>query len=191
MRIIAGKYRGRRLAPVRGDVRPTSDRLRETLFNVIGERVIGSTWIDLFAGSGAVGIEALSRGARFVLFSDTSRAAIRLLKRNLEMCGVEEGFQIREQDAFAVLRGMKPGFADVIFCDPPYDFGRYEKLLRRMVDFGNLGPHTIVVIETFKKSIFQAPEQFETLRDLVSGDAHLAFLRLKSAGEEVSLGPTS
>jgi 16S rRNA (guanine966-N2)-methyltransferase len=133
MRIISGKYRGRRLAAVRGDVRPTSDRLRETLFNVIGDRIEGATWIDVFAGSGAVGIEALSRGARFVLFNDTSRDAIRLIKKNLELCGVEEGFQIRERDAFSVLRGLKPGFADVIFCDPPYDFGRYEKLLRRLV----------------------------------------------------------
>ena len=90
MRVISGRYRGRQLAPVRGRIRPTSDRLRETLFNIIGEAVVGSKWLDAFAGSGAVGIEALSREARHVVFNDISRDAIRqllaltLLARQLE-----------------------------------------------------------------------------------------------------------
>src|SRR5215472_2496547 len=95
MRIIAGKYRSRRLAAPAGvQTRPTSDRLRETLFNVLGASVEGSVWLDLFAGSGAVGIEALSRGASMVHFVEHSRRAAELIGANLASLGIEQGFRI-------------------------------------------------------------------------------------------------
>lgn len=182
MRIISGVYRGRRLANVRGSIRPTSDRLRETLFNVLGTSVAGSTWIDAFAGTGAVGIEALSRGARRVVFNDEDREAIRLVKKNLEICGVTEGYEIRELDVFSLLRTFKPPLPQFIFFDPPYDFGRYEKLLKKMLAFGTVGPDTQVIVEVFKKTVLEPPEEFEVTRDLTSGDARLLFFRRKAVG---------
>ena len=103
MRVIAGKYRSRPLASLRGmDIRPTSDRLRETLFNVLTqgnpEALLGTVWLDLFAGTGAVGIEALSRGAKEVHFVENSPAAAEAIRKNLENLGVREGFRIVRQE---------------------------------------------------------------------------------------------
>ncbi|RPJ58319.1 MAG: 16S rRNA (guanine(966)-N(2))-methyltransferase RsmD [Acidobacteria bacterium] len=177
MRIITGKYGGRRLAAVRGDVRPTSDRLRETLFNVLPD-VEGSVWLDAFAGSGAVGIEALSRGARHVIFNDRSKDAIRMIKKNLEICGVDEGYVIREKDVFPLLRSLNRPLPDFVFFDPPYDFGRHAKLLEKMLALGVTSPEMLVIIETFKKTTIEPPTEFEVLRDVLSGDSRLTFLKL-------------
>ncbi len=177
MRIISGKYGGRRLATVRGDVRPTSDRLRETLFDVLPD-VEGSVWLDAFAGSGAVGIEALSRGASHVIFNDRSKDAIRMIKKNLELCGIDEGFVIREQDVFTLLRSLRPPLPDFIFFDPPYDFGRHVKLIEKMLALGVTAPGMIVVLETFKKTRIEPPKEFVVLRDVLSGDSRLTFLKL-------------
>jgi len=177
MRVISGKYGGRRLAPVRGDVRPSSDRLRETLFNVLPD-VEGSVWLDAFAGSGAVGIEALSRGARQVIFNDRSKDAIRMVKKNLELCGVDEGYVIREQDVFPVLRSLKPPLPDFVFFDPPYDFGRHVKLLEKMLDFGVTTPEMFIVLETFKKTTIEPPSELEIVREVLSGDSRLTFVKL-------------
>ena len=99
MRIIAGKYRSRRLiAPEGMETRPTSDRLRETLFNVVAPSVPDSVWLDLFAGSGAIGIEALSRGARTVYFIESGSRAARIIRQNLASLGIEEGFEVIERE---------------------------------------------------------------------------------------------
>ncbi len=181
MRIISGKYGGRRLAAVRGDVRPTSDRLRETLFNVLPD-VEGSIWLDAFAGSGAVGIEALSRGARQVIFNDRSKDAIRMVKKNLQLCGVDEGYVIREQDVFPLLRSLRPPLPDFVFFDPPYDFGRHVKLLEKMLAFGVTTPEMMVIVETFKKTTIEPPKGCKVLRDVLSGDSRLTFLKLPRGG---------
>ncbi|MFB3904776.1 MAG: 16S rRNA (guanine(966)-N(2))-methyltransferase RsmD [Acidobacteriota bacterium] len=178
MRIISGKYGGRRLAAVRGEVRPTSDRLRETLFNVLPD-VEGSVWLDAFAGSGAVGVEALSRGARQVIFNDRSKDAIRMVKKNLELCGIEEGYVIREQDVFSLLRSLKPPFPDFVFFDPPYDFGRHVKLLEKMSAFGVTTGKMLIILETFKKTTIVPPEEFVIVREVLSGDSRLAFLKVR------------
>src|SRR5215471_7191189 len=100
MRVIAGKYRSRRLtAPAGTQTRPTSDRLRETLFNVVAPAVPGSVWLDLFAGTGAIGIEAISRGARMVYFVESSKRALRTIRQNLASLEIEEGFELIERDA--------------------------------------------------------------------------------------------
>src|ERR1700682_5117668 len=111
MRVIAGKYRSRPLRSLRGvDLRPTSDRLRETLFNVLTAgnpaALEGTVWLDLFAGTGAVGIEALSRGAKQVYFVDSSKAAAELIRENLHSLGVEGGFRIIEHDVGRAVRGV-------------------------------------------------------------------------------------
>ncbi|MEP6819368.1 MAG: 16S rRNA (guanine(966)-N(2))-methyltransferase RsmD [bacterium] len=128
MRVIAGKYRGRNLkSPPSLEVRPTSDRLRETLFNVIAPRIVAARFLDLCAGSGAVGIEALSRGAAHVTFVDNSRATCDLIKSNLELCRIERSdSQVIQEEAKTYLRRFvakqpdsgKPW--DLVFFDPPY-----------------------------------------------------------------------
>jgi 16S rRNA (guanine966-N2)-methyltransferase len=172
MRIIGGLYKGRRLGTVRGTIRPTSDRLRESLFDVLGTSVHGSSWLDLFAGSGAVGLEALSRGARQVVFNDRDPEAIALLKKNLALCGIEIGYQVRNEDAFVALRRLagKSAF-DFIFLDPPYGYHRYRKLLERVTEGDLCGPETTVILEIFKKqNLAILPSGLEIRRTLEGGD---------------------
>ena len=115
MRIVAGTHGGRRIAAPRGrDVRPTSDRVREALFSILGARVTGARVLDLFAGTGALGLEALSRGAAGATFVDRDTAAVRA---NLEALGLEA--EVHRRDALAFLRGG-PGPFDLVFLDPPY-----------------------------------------------------------------------
>ncbi len=132
MRVIAGKFRSRPLHSLRGlDLRPTADRLRETLFNVLGAGnpavFEGKVWLDLCAGTGAVGIEALSRGAVQVYFVESSSAAAGLIRRNLDSLGVEAGFEVLKDDVIRALRKLEARnvTADFIFLDPPY---RMEKI---------------------------------------------------------------
>ena len=119
MRIITGKYRGRKIIPPEGndEIRPTSDMAREGIFNVLQTCVEGCRFIDLFAGSGAMGIEALSRGADEVLFCDTGRQSMQLLKKNLD--GIEGKYLVTSRDFRDALRAAK-GKWDIVFCDPPY-----------------------------------------------------------------------
>ena len=114
MRVIAGKFKSRRLeAPTGMHTRPTSDRLRETLFNVVAPRIEDSVWLDLFAGSGAIGIEALSRGARSVYFIESAASAARTIRKNLHTLAINEGAEVIERDAAVALRQgreiMPPG----------------------------------------------------------------------------------
>jgi 16S rRNA (guanine(966)-N(2))-methyltransferase RsmD len=123
MRIIAGTYRSRPLeAPAGLGTRPTSDRLRETLFNVLAPRIESAVFLDLYAGSGAVGMEALSRGAARVEFVERAEPALKVLRANLTRLGLTAGFRIHAASVGTVLRRMKPGAAfDLVFLDPPYD----------------------------------------------------------------------
>lgn len=123
MRIIAGSYRSRPLqAPPGLATRPTSDRLRETLFNVLAPRIQGARFLDLFAGSGAVGIEALSRGAASVDFVEHAEPALRVLKKNLTQLGLTSGFRIHAANVGTTLKRIKSGTEfDLVFLDPPYD----------------------------------------------------------------------
>ena len=152
MRIIAGKFRGKKLASFRADIRPTTDRAREALFNIIRERVPGSVWLDLFTGSGAVGIEALSRGARYVVFNDRNRESTTLVRKNLARCRVEEGFEIHQKDSFTLLRKLRPPAIDFAFLDPPYIFNRHAKLLERLAAMPWMHPECTIVLEVFKKT---------------------------------------
>ena len=128
MRIIAGTYRSRKLeAPPGMNTRPTSDRLRETLFNVLAPRISGAAFLDLYAGSGAVGIEAISRGAGRVAFVERDPAALRVLRGNLERLGIAQGFRIHAGSVKVFLQkrhlnaGPKPERYEVVFLDPPYE----------------------------------------------------------------------
>src|SRR5580704_17163625 len=159
MRVIAGKYRGRPLRSLVGtDLRPTADRLRETLFNVLTAgnpgALEGSVWFDLFAGTGAVGIEALSRGAGMIHFAESSTRATELIKKNLSLLGITTGFQILNQDSVRALRLLDSAnfTADFVFLDPPYDLEKaYKQSLQALSRSHTLKPESIVIAEHQKK----------------------------------------
>jgi 16S rRNA (guanine966-N2)-methyltransferase len=187
MRVIAGKYRSRPLRSLRGlDVRPTTDRLRETLFNVLTagnpEALSGAVWLDLFAGTGAVGIEALSRGARQVYFVDSSPGATATIRANLESVGIEEGFEVMDREALPGLRRLDAQAVtfDYCFLDPPYrDKSAYEETLGFLSQANGMKRSTVVIAEHDKR--FDPGERFgglERYRMLKQGDAALSFYRI-------------
>ena len=187
MRVIAGQYRSRPLRSLRGmEIRPTSDRLRETLFNVLTggnpQALAGSTWLDLFAGTGAVGIEALSRGASQVTFVESSKPAMALIRENLASLGITRGFQLLQSDVLPVLRRSALKAVDFIFLDPPYAAAAaYQRTLELLAGSSALAPNTAVIVEHEKK--FDPGEAFEELqrfRKLQQGDAALSFYRRES-----------
>jgi len=183
MRVIAGKYRSRQLRSLRGlDVRPTTDRLRETLFNVLARMVEGSVWLDLYAGTGAIGIEALSRGARMVYFAEASRKAAEVIRQNLRSLKIEEGFEVQEREAEVALRllNARAVSCDVCFLDPPYRLEHaYARVLGFLGESRLLKPSSIVVAEHEKH--FDPGGTFGALerdRELRQGDAVLSFYKL-------------
>jgi 16S rRNA (guanine(966)-N(2))-methyltransferase RsmD len=186
LRIIAGQYRSRPLRALPGrDTRPTSDRLRETLFNVVtagdSERLAGSVWLDVFAGTGAVGMEALSRGARMAYFIESSRRAAAVIRENLSSLGIGEGFEVAERDAAQALRLLdsRAVVCDFCFLDPPYRAKEaYEETLGFLSQSRLLGPAGLVIAEHDKH--YDPGERFGALqrrRKLVQGDACLSFYR--------------
>ena len=187
MRVIAGKFRSRPLHLLRGmDLRPTSDRLRETLFNVLGAGNAagfeGKVWFDLCAGTGAVGIEALSRGAAKVFFVESSTAAAGLIQRNLASLKAETGIEILREDVVRALRQLKAKNvpADFVFLDPPYRMEKiYGQVLQLLSQSSLVRPDTVVVAEHDKR--FDPGDSFAPLlryRKLEQGDAALSFYRL-------------
>jgi 16S rRNA (guanine966-N2)-methyltransferase len=193
IRIIAGKYRSRQLKTLKGAaLRPTRDRLRETLFNILGELVVGSCFIDAFAGTGAVGIEALSRGAREVIFIENHAAAAALIKKNLESLEIRAEARILSIDA---LRGLemlaKESFnanqgQEILFFDPPYDNAAdYDRVLSFTASSTLLKEGALVVAE--HRSKFDIPETVKNLqrvRVLRQGDVSLSFYRLRKSEPE-------
>jgi 16S rRNA (guanine966-N2)-methyltransferase len=187
MRVIAGIYRGRPLRSLRGmDIRPTSDRLRETLFDVLTagnpEALAGTVWLDLFAGTGAVGIEALSRGARQVYFVETSSAAAKLIEQNLHSLGITQGYRILREDLSGVLWRLQREHvaADAVFLDPPYRMREaYEEALTALANSSSVWAMTLVIAEHEKK--FDPGKEFGSLlrvRKLIQGNAALSFYRI-------------
>lgn len=130
MRIIAGTFGGRRLVAPKGDVaRPTQDRVREAWFSILGAEVQGARVLDLFAGSGALGLEALSRGAVSAVFVEKARASLAALEKNIAELGVEGATTVVKGDALKYAEAMVPGGFDLVFADPPYDLGAGAKLV--------------------------------------------------------------
>jgi 16S rRNA (guanine966-N2)-methyltransferase len=186
MRVIAGLFRSRQLKgkPPAG-IRPTSDRLRETLFNVLGPRVEGSTFFDACAGMGGVGIEAISRGAQFVYFVDQARKATSIIRENLESLDVKDGFRILEMDlgrALDLLERDRMVF-DIVFVDPPYEKDAlYAETLMALGSRSLLAEGGLVVMEHSKR--VQLAEEVGTLRRyrvLPQGDSTLSFYRVETA----------
>lgn len=150
LRINSGKLKGRRLETLRGSaVRPTADRVREALFNILGSKPVGATVLDLFCGSGALGVEAISRGARQAVFVDNNIAVLAMLRKNLARCGLDSGTRVVGCDIAADLTlAAKPGITfDLIFMDPPYRGGLVQPALSLLVQSALLAPAALVVVE--------------------------------------------
>ena len=186
MRVIAGEFRSRALQAPRGDAtRPTSDRLRETIFNVLGPRVEGSRFVDLYAGSGAVGIEAISRGADFVWFAESARPAVATIRANLAALKIAGGFAIEDRSVAKLLNSLveKERRAEIVFLDPPYEENEeYETTLKFLArnHATVLADGAVVVAEHRKKQPLEARYSvLERYRVLEQGDAALSFYLVK------------
>jgi len=178
MRVIAGDYRGRILkSPPDARTRPTSDRLRETLFNIIAPRIVDSRFLDLCAGTGAVGIEALSRGANHVTFVDRSRKMCALVRENLALCRVEkERLEIVTDEAAEFLKHTDSSF-DIVFFDPPYS-DDYLRVLSLFTHKKKLSEDSLLIIEHHRKN--SLPDELDSLkkaRIVRQGDSCLSFYK--------------
>jgi 16S rRNA (guanine966-N2)-methyltransferase len=203
MRVIAGTYRSRPLIAPRGTAtRPTSDRLRETLFNVLAPQIESARFADLYAGTGAVGIEALSRGAEHVLFVESAASATAALRANLAALGIRSGFQLEERNVPLVLRNLAARTAAVgnlsnpaqrdphfnlFYLDPPWeDAAAYKQSLALLAGSAAtlLAPNAIVIAEHARRGSAALADAYGTLqryRLLEQGDAALSFYRMGSA----------
>ena len=182
MRVVGGRLRSRPIAGPKGEgLRPTSDRTREALFNILmhayGDPVSGARVLDLFAGTGALGIEAISRGAAFVQFVDDGIEARSLLRNNTEALGLGGTTRIFRRDATALgpAHPMEP--FSLVFLDPPYRKGLAEKALVSARGGGWLMPKALIVVEEATEAGFKAPEGFEELERREYDDTELVFLR--------------
>jgi len=182
MRVVGGRLKGRNIAaPASRDIRPTADRLRESVFNILvhayDNPIDGARVLDLFAGTGALGIEAVSRGAAFALFVDNGAEARALLRNNVEALALGGVTKVYRRDAtdLGPAHPVEP-FA-LAFLDPPYGKGLAEKSLASLRDGGWLVASALVVVEEAKAAGFAAPEGFEELERRAYDDTEFVFLR--------------
>jgi 16S rRNA (guanine966-N2)-methyltransferase len=182
MRIVGGRLRGRALAaPKSAAIRPTADRLREALFNILahayGDPVTDARVLDLFAGTGAFGLEAVSRGGGFALFVDDAAEARALIRANVEALGLGGVTRIFRRDATRLGAAHPVEPFSLVFADPPYGRGLAEKALAAARDGGWLSPDALVVVEEAIEAKFAAPEGFEENERRAYDDTELIFLR--------------
>jgi 16S rRNA (guanine(966)-N(2))-methyltransferase RsmD len=188
MRVIAGTYRSRVLqAPAGWKTRPTSDRLRERLFNILSPQIPGARVADLYAGTGAIGIEAISRGAAFVLFCENAPGPLRVIQQNLKALEIRDGFTVAGSSVAVALRKVQEPF-NIVILDPPYDQAAdYGETMRTLADCSErlLAPDAIVVAEHASsrggKSISPVADAYKNLRRyrmLEQGEAALSFFRV-------------
>jgi 16S rRNA (guanine(966)-N(2))-methyltransferase RsmD len=199
MRVIAGSYRSRRLAAPSGNgTRPTSDRLRETLFNILASRISGCRFADLYAGTGAVGIEAISRGAAHVLFSERAAPALAALRANLKSLRIASGFTVEERGTGALLERLAKRSAeavrpsellDLIYLDPPWEaeaeYAATLQLLGSARGAQMLSATALVIAEHSSKSLLAIRYgSLDQTRTLKQGDAALTFYAVPSPASE-------
>jgi 16S rRNA (guanine966-N2)-methyltransferase len=184
MRIVSGKFRGRSLrGPSSNAIRPTSDRLRESIFNILvhayADPITGARVLDLFAGTGALGLEAISRGADYALFVEEAAEARALIRENVEALALTGATRIFRRDAARLgnMGTMEP--FDLVFCDPPYGQGLAEKSLVAARDGKWLAPSALVVVEEAVKAGFKAPEGFGELERRAYDDTEIVILRAR------------
>ncbi|OGP72957.1 MAG: 16S rRNA (guanine(966)-N(2))-methyltransferase RsmD [Deltaproteobacteria bacterium RBG_16_49_23] len=189
MRIISGTSRGRRLATPRGyALRPTSDRVKESIFNILGRELEGRTVLDLFAGTGNLGIEALSRGAGKVVFVEKGREALRIIQGNLHQCGFEGQYEIVPKEvnrAIGILERRGATF-DLIFMDPPYEKGLIQRTLAKL----NLcriyhGGSVLVIEHSRREPLPEKMEEWDLTHQRRMGDTLISFLQAVEENREV------
>ena len=183
MRIISGTSKGRKLVtPKRYSIRPTSDRVKESLFNILGSEVEGKVVLDLFAGTGNLGIEALSRGAKRVIFVEKGRQALRLIQTNLDQLGLADRSEILPKDvnrAIGILKQRGEGF-DLILMDPPYEKGLIQRTLMKLNTHPIYHRDSILVIEHNRREpLPHVLEGWNLIRQQKIGDTLLSFLTLQ------------
>jgi 16S rRNA (guanine966-N2)-methyltransferase len=184
MRIVGGRHRGWALeAPKSQAIRPTADRLRESLFNVLqhayGNAVQDARVLDLFAGTGALGLEALSRGAAFALFVDDGAEARALLRANVDALGAGGASKVYRRDATQLGPVERLAPFTLAFLDPPYGKGLAERALVSARDGGWLTPDALIVVEEAAEAKFTAPDGFEEIERRDHGETELVFLKLR------------
>jgi 16S rRNA (guanine(966)-N(2))-methyltransferase RsmD len=183
MRIITGTAKGRQIKiPRDADFRPTSDKTRETLFNVISRRVVGSIFVDCFSGSGAVALEAISRGAEKAIAIENNRLNCQLITENGRKLGFENKLELIEDDYIpALMRLDRNGISpDVLFFDPPYFADIYGCLLDFLAQARSINKG-LIIIEHFKKTVIQSEPLFNLYKVSKCGDTHLSYLIKKSS----------
>lgn len=180
VRIIGGDWRGRKLAfPSSEGLRPTPDRVRETVFNWLQPHLPGANCLDLFAGSGVLGLEALSRAARSVTFVDFERSVSYVLRDNIQLLGAGDRAHLKHMDAMAFIRGVHTSLYDIIFLDPPYGKGLAMECLHSFEHHACLKPGGLVYLE--HEHSLQTPllsERWQVLKNKVAG--HVAYSLLRS-----------
>lgn len=185
MRIVGGDFRGRTLAAPRSrDIRPTSDRLRQTLFDVLmhayPDSIRGARALDLFAGTGALGIEALSRGADYALFIEDGVEARGLIRRNIEALGLTGRTRVFRRDATRLGEAGTVAPFDLVLCDPPYGQGLGERALASALAGSWINPGAICVLEESVKVSVEVPGGFQQLEQRVVGDSQLVLFQTAS-----------
>lgn len=184
MRIVGGKYRGKKLLPpTHGGTRPTADRTRETIFNILlnnphfgAQVLLDKTVLDVFAGTGGLGLEALSRGAKAVTFIENHREALPVLRANLKAFDLPSSWII-EQDVRNLHSNLSPPF-DLIFMDPPYEQNLIPPTLTLLLRQGWIGKNTVLVLECAKEELIQLPPPLSLILERVSGAAKLLFCEM-------------
>jgi 16S rRNA (guanine966-N2)-methyltransferase len=188
MRIIAGQHKGRRLQTLDGlQVRPTSDRLRETVFNILSPLIADARFLDLCAGSGAIGIEALSRGAGSVAFIENNRRAHQTISDNLKHCGIVDGVRVINRDALTALKYLNSHGEqfDLVYFDPPYDIELYSPVLWLFAKGQLLAPDGWLLAEHRRLADLQdSYGNLQRFRTLPQGETQLSFYRWAEQPEE-------
>lgn len=181
MRIITGKARGLKLnVPKNMDVRPTADRVKESLFNIIGTKILDARILDLFAGSGNLGLESWSRGAKNVIFVDESAISIKLVESNIAKCRAESDVEVIKGNALQIIEKLyrqEKNF-EIIFCDPPYNKNLVALVLKKLVKFPIISDGGYLIIEHAKhESICFLDARFELVREEFYGETMVTFLK--------------
>jgi 16S rRNA (guanine966-N2)-methyltransferase len=175
VRVIAGKYRGRKLiGPKRDDFRPTLDRVKESIFNVLGGDLIDSVVLDLFCGTGALGIEAISRGAMRATFVDHDKAILNIARDNTVSLGIDRKSKFFAADVFEFMKKLADFSADIVFADPPYDNAYGSAIIQGAIEHNMVHPGGILVLERFKKDIPKA-DGFKLVKNLKFGQTEVDF----------------
>lgn len=182
MRIISGTARGTKLYTLKGmQTRPTLDRVKESLFNIIQNKIVDSIFLDLFSGSGAIGLEAASRGAKKVILCDKSKEAINIIKKNIEKTHLEEKVQVFNTDYEMLLKEKIKGKVNIVYIDPPYNSNFAKKSIEILIKNKIVDENSTIIVETDREDIIdeisKLPIEIEDKRKY--GRAEIIFLRIR------------